>query len=448
MRLCVSTLLTTCFFLSLFTASVAAQPVTLNDNGRAMLTVPSRIALTPRGQWTVSTHDLGPVPSSEVLTSRPSALRLTISPEELTAVEADAQIVRPIAVMLSSAGVYSVKCEQHPVPIARVRELLNEIELKIQYPSTPSDDPSQRSILVQVPEQIVFDHQTREMSLRFTTIGPIDRSHGEQVIPNDVPVTSRFADGRQLPGIYLQNNSNTVVGSLNSPVPSHVQRQPDGTYIINRVSVSRSLHGGGFEPGYCSETPMLTRVKVLRDPPGNLYDSDKQALDIIGWNIDLGAEPLAPGAPALISPLDSEQLTSLTPTLSWEGDSTISQVNVSVYRELPADTWQYVLEEVELPPATTQVQLPTGTLLANVEYLWYVSFQSDAGFSFSQTRRFRTPGNACRADFNGMGGVTLQDLFDFLSVWFALDLAADFNMVGGVTPQDLFDFLSAWFAGC
>lgn len=55
---------------------------------------------------------------------------------------------------------------------------------------------------------------------------------------------------------------------------------------------------------------------------------------------------------------------------------------------------------------------------------------------------------ACRADFNGVGGVTVQDIFDFLVVYFANDPRADVNGVGGVTVQDIFDFLVAYFAGC
>ncbi len=52
----------------------------------------------------------------------------------------------------------------------------------------------------------------------------------------------------------------------------------------------------------------------------------------------------------------------------------------------------------------------------------------------------------CPADFNG-GGLSVQDIFDFLSAWFVADLRADFNG-GGLSVQDIFDFLSAWFAGC
>jgi hypothetical protein len=60
------------------------------------------------------------------------------------------------------------------------------------------------------------------------------------------------------------------------------------------------------------------------------------------------------------------------------------------------------------------------------------------------TNHAETP---CRADFNHIDGVTVQDIFDFLNAWFAGSAAADFNG-GGIDTQDIFDFLNAWFAGC
>lgn len=54
----------------------------------------------------------------------------------------------------------------------------------------------------------------------------------------------------------------------------------------------------------------------------------------------------------------------------------------------------------------------------------------------------------CPADFNGVGGLTVQDIFDFLAAYFSGAASADFNGVGGVTVQDIFDFLAAYFAGC
>jgi hypothetical protein len=68
---------------------------------------------------------------------------------------------------------------------------------------------------------------------------------------------------------------------------------------------------------------------------------------------------------------------------------------------------------------------------------------------------FPPPPPECPADFNNVGGVTVQDVFDFLADWISqssggpVNLAsADFNGTGGVTVQDIFDFLAAWNAGC
>lgn len=61
------------------------------------------------------------------------------------------------------------------------------------------------------------------------------------------------------------------------------------------------------------------------------------------------------------------------------------------------------------------------------------------------------PGNltmpCCKADFNQAGGITVQDVFDYLAAYFTGQPSADTNG-GGVTVQDLFDFLSVYFVGC
>jgi len=58
------------------------------------------------------------------------------------------------------------------------------------------------------------------------------------------------------------------------------------------------------------------------------------------------------------------------------------------------------------------------------------------------------PTTCCKANHNQAGGVTVQDIFDFLADYFNNDVAADFNGVGGITVQDIFDFLAAYFNGC
>ncbi len=54
----------------------------------------------------------------------------------------------------------------------------------------------------------------------------------------------------------------------------------------------------------------------------------------------------------------------------------------------------------------------------------------------------------CPADFNCSGGLSVQDIFDFLAAWFAGSAAADFDGMNGIQVGDIFAFLSAWFAGC
>ncbi len=60
----------------------------------------------------------------------------------------------------------------------------------------------------------------------------------------------------------------------------------------------------------------------------------------------------------------------------------------------------------------------------------------------------------CLADFDGINGVTVADLFDFLDAWFAqygvctTSCSADVDGLNNVDVGDLFTFLDAWFAGC
>ena len=55
---------------------------------------------------------------------------------------------------------------------------------------------------------------------------------------------------------------------------------------------------------------------------------------------------------------------------------------------------------------------------------------------------------ACPCDINSSGALSVQDVFDFLSVYFAGDDRGDFNRSGQCTVQDIFDYLAAYFAGC
>lgn len=54
----------------------------------------------------------------------------------------------------------------------------------------------------------------------------------------------------------------------------------------------------------------------------------------------------------------------------------------------------------------------------------------------------------CAGDTSCSGTITVQDIFEYLGRFFALDPRADTNRSGQITIQDIFDFLTSWFAGC
>ncbi|MFN7021249.1 MAG: S8 family serine peptidase [Phycisphaerales bacterium] len=62
---------------------------------------------------------------------------------------------------------------------------------------------------------------------------------------------------------------------------------------------------------------------------------------------------------------------------------------------------------------------------------------------------FRQPGRCrCPADFNGLDGVTTQDVFDFINAWFSNSPLADLDGSSSLTVQEIFTFLAAFFDGC
>jgi hypothetical protein len=54
----------------------------------------------------------------------------------------------------------------------------------------------------------------------------------------------------------------------------------------------------------------------------------------------------------------------------------------------------------------------------------------------------------CFADFNKLGGVTIDDIFIYLNAWFAPSEFANVGEPGTPNIDDIFIFLNAWFVGC
>ncbi|MFN7020335.1 MAG: family 16 glycosylhydrolase [Phycisphaerales bacterium] len=102
-------------------------------------------------------------------------------------------------------------------------------------------------------------------------------------------------------------------------------------------------------------------------------------------------------------------------------------------------------------PSTVQATAPPGTATARVAVV-YVQPPGGGGAATIDDLTFTYISPAaitvCDADFNGVGGLTIQDLFDFFAAYFAADPRADFTSDRLLTVQDLFDFLESYFLGC
>ncbi len=117
----------------------------------------------------------------------------------------------------------------------------------------------------------------------------------------------------------------------------------------------------------------------------------------------------------------------------------------------PADSGVYLLE-VEVYLGT-----PGGTSPAPSAPLWLIfgntASQADLdAASLWVSANLAAPGApanpCCPADFNASGTLSVQDIFDYLTAYFAGQPGADYNASGAATVQDIFDYLTAYFAGC
>lgn len=126
------------------------------------------------------------------------------------------------------------------------------------------------------------------------------------------------------------------------------------------------------------------------------------------------------------------------PSITWASDPYAINANANAIRWSTLYNFRFTANVAPKIEADANVRL--GFFKPGVQV-------TDA--NFIDVAGLPVPGNPpCAADFNGVGGVTVADIFAFLSAWFAGDPAADFNQVDGLTVADIFDFLRAWFAGC
>ena len=165
-------------------------------------------------------------------------------------------------------------------------------------------------------------------------------------------------------------------------------------------------------------------------------------------NDTLGSGLVLPGSTANLWLTDRDDYFRVTVPA---GSATVS---VRAWPEAPTESAQLSLYNLSSsllgsqpfaagPGAAESSATLTRTLAAGQD-LVRISRSCGQGGAYTLTLPSR-----CPADVNGSGAVTVQDIFDYLELYFAGTLpAGDFNGSGTIGAQDVFDFLAAYFTPC
>ncbi len=229
------------------------------------------------------------------------------------------------------------------------------------------------------------------------------------------------------------------------------------TFLMSRGA---RTGGDGFDASHFRAASRLTPAEPigLMDPSGDespdallakATRADFDVLDMLGWAIDpatINFKIAGNLQPVHVAPAADAMITTSRPTFTWS-DTTTNSIfyGINIFKgdpETDIDAFPVTYNHI----SGFSFTIPEGQELTPGLYTWEVFGCPNELDCYSSDYRHFTV--LCPADFNGVNGVTVQDIFDFLTAWLAGNPSADFNNVNGVTVQDIFDFLTAWLAGC
>jgi uncharacterized membrane protein len=203
---------------------------------------------------------------------------------------------------------------------------------------------------------------------------------------------------------------------------------------------------------------VATGMVALGSLPGGCYWSEATAVSadgqVIAGPTSRGNGPAfiwyaADGMHDLAAVLQAEGATGLAGwTLMWPNGITPDGQTIVGYGMNPAghyQAWLATLPRVmaDVPGACCQGTVCTTAASAGACAAaggWYAGSGSTCDAA--------NPVACCRVNFDGIGGLTVHDIFAFLAAWFNGDPRADFDGSCGLAVTDIFAFLNEWFAGC
>lgn len=256
------------------------------------------------------------------------------------------------------------------------------------------------------------------------------------------------------------NRPRTVVNSMMPFFPLTISTNDwipmsSGTEIFpqgdNReVSHWQDVVYGGINHGIMN--PVASPSGVLSPwAPGYLSLRDIQALDVLGWHIDVPVNQA--GVPALlaqaapgpgIAPINAAEV-SLSPVLEWTAPSDGSPVDVYVFLGSARGGDVVVFEA--LAQTGISVIVPNGVLIPSTAYTW--TTVSDNGITPNRSGPYAfTTVPACLADVNGDGFVLPNDFTAWIAAFNAMGPGCDQNGDGQCQSNDFASFLQNFNAGC
>ena len=239
--------------------------------------------------------------------------------------------------------------------------------------------------------------------------------------------------------------SNNAQLSVNAPTAS-IQQNPSGSLICAGSNISlTSTVSCASNPTYqwYNGTNQIGGATGSTLSLNNIQTTDSGSYSLV-MTADNGTVTTNPIVVTVTQP--AAVVTGPTAASSCRGGTAVLSVTASGSATL---TYQWQRNNVALTDSAGHISgSQTSTLSVTTNYIsdggqYSVVVSNDCGPVTSAPATL----TACIADFNCDGHVTVQDIFDFLSAWFAQSPAANING-NGVTVQAIFDFLSAWFAGC
>ncbi len=270
---------------------------------------------------------------------------------------------------------------------------------------------------------------------------------------NGVPDTCDILDDRErtdrnmnnvldFVDINLAGGTNGVGGTLDTNNNGIIDGAEDqGRVIITEILVDpfTSVTGGGFEwveIQNISATPVdISGYRLLDLETGG----DGYTLPVpAGTILQAGEIAVLAQLPATLSSAGGVNYTADEIRAIYEASWGATTPGGAPIRWIPLGRWG--ARATNATPAAEVLTLTRGAVINDAAVDATVG--STSGPHPTRLRPL------CRADFNNDNVVSVQDIFDYLTAYFAGSPNANINGSGGVTVQDIFDYLTLYFAGC